>query len=77
MEVCKEPDLSKIKSFEAGQTVTLDWVLCASETEGVYTFEIDAEGLISGSMEPWKDYPAYDYLDAIGGSGSFTIEVAA
>lgn len=75
--VCKEPDLSEIGSFEAGQTVTLDWVLCASETEGAYTFEIDAEGLITGSMEPWKDYPAYDYLDAIGGSGSFTIEVAA
>ena len=77
LSICKEPDLSEIGSFEAGQAVTLCWDLRACQTEGVYSFEIGAEGLVSGLLEPWKDYPAYDYLDAIGGSASFTTEVAA
>jgi hypothetical protein len=77
LKICKEPDLSEVGAFEAGQSITLCWNLCACQNEGEYTFDISAEGLVSGSLEPWKDYPAYDYVDAIGGSASFTVTVAS
>jgi hypothetical protein len=31
------------------------------------TFEAWATGLVSGHLEEWKDYPAYDYRDRVGG----------
>jgi hypothetical protein len=77
LNVCKEPDVSGIDLFEAGESITLCWTLRACQNEGVYSFDIDATGLVSGSLGPWKDYPAYDYLDTIGGSSSFSVEVVS
>ena len=77
LNVCKEPDLSEVGVFEAGESVTLCWEVCACKNEGVYTFDISATGLVDGSLGPWKDYPAYDYVDLIGGTASFSVEIAA
>lgn len=73
--VCLEPDLSAIDVFEAGESVTLSWNLCAPVDEGAYSFDLTATGLVSGSLEPWKDYSGYDYEDAIGATCSFCVEV--
>jgi hypothetical protein len=77
LKVCKEPDLSEVGVFEAGESVNLCWEMCACQNEGIYTFDISATGLVDGSLGPWQDYPAYDYLDMIGGTATFSIEVAA
>ncbi|MBU1158620.1 MAG: C39 family peptidase [Candidatus Thermoplasmatota archaeon] len=77
LNVCKSPDLTGLTTFSAGDTVTIEWELCACKNEGTYGFDITASGLVSGSLDVWKDYPAYDYLDMIGGTSSFAVEVAA
>jgi hypothetical protein len=40
------------------------------------TFEAWATGLVSGHLEEWKDYPAYDYCDRVGGWAASETEVA-
>jgi hypothetical protein len=40
------------------------------------TFEALATGLVSGHLEAWKDYPAYDYCDRVGGRAASTTEVS-
>jgi len=77
LNICKAPDMSAIGTFEAGEAVTLCWEMCACKNEGVYSFDITASGLVSGSMDAWKDYPAYDYQDLIDGQASFVVEVAS
>lgn len=77
MCICKEPDLSEVDTLEAGDTVTLEWEVCACQSEGVYDLSVTATGMVSGSLDAWKDYPAYDYEDQIGGTGSVTVEVIA
>ncbi len=63
--------------LSAGETVELSWVVRAPVETGLYGGEISAGGLVSGSLDEWHDYPAYDYTDLIGGSSSFVIAVAA
>ncbi|OGS41506.1 MAG: hypothetical protein A3K67_07050 [Euryarchaeota archaeon RBG_16_62_10] len=76
LSVAKAPDTSRIDTFSAGGTVELSWTLKAGSTEGAYSFEILATGLVSGSLGLWKDYPAYDYQDLIGGSGVWSVHVS-
>jgi hypothetical protein len=75
LNVCKTPDLSAIGTFVAGQSVTLSWDVCACKNPGTYSFDLTASGPVSGSLDAWKDYSAYDYLDLIGGSAAWTVEV--
>ena len=77
LNVCKAPDLSVIGTFTAGQSVTLTWELCACKNPGTYSLDLTASGLVSGSLDAWKDYPAYDYQDLIGGTASLDVTVIA
>lgn len=70
--VCK-PDLDAVGPLPAGGCVSLTWTLKAADVPGEYSIRVSATGLVSGSLGPWKDYPAYDYQDIIGGEG--TVEV--
>ncbi|MEM3697121.1 MAG: C39 family peptidase [Candidatus Bathyarchaeia archaeon] len=59
--------------LEAGDSATVNWTLVANDY-GVYTIGVEVEGLVSGSVWPHGDYPAYDYTDRIGAKANFTIE---
>jgi hypothetical protein len=74
--VVKSPDLSRIGTLSAGGSVTLTWTLKANDLAGPNSFSISATGLVSGALGPWHDYPAYDYEDVIGGSGSFEVVIS-
>ena len=43
---------------------------------GTVAFEVLASGIVSGHLEEWKDYPAYDYSDRIGAWASSETEVS-
>lgn len=73
--VCQEPDTSAITEFRAGETISLTWTLHAKDMTGEFEIDLAASGLVSGSLGVWKDYPAYDYTDMIGGSGTTTVMV--
>ncbi|MCU0860461.1 MAG: hypothetical protein MUE55_07755, partial [Thermoplasmata archaeon] len=75
LNVCKAPDLTALGTLGAGQSVTLTWELCACKNPGIYSLDITASGLVSGSLDAWKDYPAYDYADLIGGRSSAAVTV--
>ena len=51
--------------LDAGANSTVSWMLVANSS-GTYTITIEAEGLVSGSVWPHYEYPAYDYNDRIG-----------
>jgi hypothetical protein len=73
----KSPDLSCISTLGAGQSVELSWTLVAKDNmEGVRSFEIISTGMVSGSLGPWHDYPAYEYEDVIGGTASFEVMIS-
>ncbi|MGQ9586891.1 MAG: C39 family peptidase [Thermoplasmata archaeon] len=74
--VVKSPELSRIGSLGAGQSVDLSWTLVAGKVQGTYSFDVAATGLVSGSLGPWHDYPEYDYEDAIGGMASFEVSIS-
>lgn len=59
--------------LEAGTSVTINWTLTAKDY-GAYAISIEVEGLVSGSVGPHGDYPAYSYTDRIGAKANFTIE---
>lgn len=52
------------------------WTLVAKNPEGTYSFDITTTGMVSGSLDPWHDYPSYDYEDMIGGMASFEVIVS-
>jgi hypothetical protein len=60
--------------LEAGANSTVSWMVVANSSV-VCTISIDVEGLISGSVMAHIDYPAYDYVDRIGVTANFTIEL--
>jgi hypothetical protein len=66
----------EVGTMDAGEIVEVSWtlVLDACESE-VMSLEVSAAGLVSGSLDVWKDYPAYGYIDLIGGSESIDIAV--
>ena len=57
----------------AGQHIKVSWTVKAPSTGGVYSLSVDATGIVSGSLDEWHDYPAYDYTDVIGGSASASV----
>lgn len=61
-------------SLLAGATSTATWMLTA-DSSGPYTVSMEAEGLVSGSVWPNPEYPAYDYTDRIGAAMNFTIQL--
>lgn len=73
--VVKSPDLSGIATLGPGQSVCLRWTLATKNVEGPQSFSISATGIVSGSLGPWHDYPAYDYRDMIGGTASAEVMV--
>jgi hypothetical protein len=74
--VVKSPSLSGSGTLNAGQSVKLRWTLVANDVEGTYSFDIMATGLVSGSLGPWHDYPAYEYEDMIGGIASCEVVIS-
>jgi len=69
------PEVVSVGSLDAGDTFEVSWRLAATGDADVCTLEVLATGLVSGSLNEWKDYPAYDYEDLIGGSSVSTISV--
>lgn len=59
----------------AGESLDLTLSFVAPSSSGELSLEVWATGLVSGDMEPWKDYPAYQYTDLIGGSATTVIDV--
>ncbi|MEM3699843.1 MAG: C39 family peptidase [Candidatus Bathyarchaeia archaeon] len=59
--------------LEAGASTSVNWTLVADDY-GVYAIGVEVEGLVSGSVWPHGDYPAYNYNDRIGAKANFTIE---
>lgn len=57
-------------TLSAAQEVKVSWTVEASGAQGQYSLTVDATGTVSGSLGSWHDYPAYNYQDVIGGSGS-------
>jgi len=55
-------------------TATISWVVQAN-SPGDFTFSVEAEGKVAGSMPQVGEYPAYDYEDRIGGSNSFKFTI--
>jgi len=74
--VAGSPNLSRIDTLGAGQSVNLSWMLVAKSPEGTYSFDITTTGMVSGSLDPWHDYPSYDYGDMIGGMASFEVIIS-
>jgi uncharacterized protein YvpB len=58
-------------SLQAGATETVTWMLTA-DSSGTYTVNVEADGLVSGSV---YEYPSYDYTDRIGAAINFTIQL--
>lgn len=61
----------------AGATVHAEFTVRAGSQAGAFDLAATASGLIKGSLGPWRSYPAYEYGDVIGGTGSTTVTVAA
>ena len=61
----------------AGGKIAVSWTVKAPSDGGEYSLSVDASGIVSGSLGEWKDYPAYDYTDVIGGSTSASVLVGS
>ena len=59
----------------AGQTKTVTVTLKAGTHSGDALLGATVSGLVSGSLNAWRDYPAYAYQDQIGGVGSANVSV--
>ncbi len=65
-----------VGTVEAGDVVEVSWTVVVDDCDAdSVSIEVSAEGLVSGSLDVWKDYPAYDYTDLIGGGASAEIAV--
>ncbi len=60
--------------MSAGQTKDVTVTLTASGP-GAVSLGATASGTVSGSLGAWRDYPAYNYTDRIGGSGASAVTV--
>jgi hypothetical protein len=61
-------------SLEAGANATVSWMLTTNYS-GAYTVTIEVEGLVSGSVGANANYTSYDYIDRIGATVIFTMEL--
>lgn len=61
--------------LSTSQQVKVSWTVKAGSVGGLFSLEADATGIVGGSLGPWHDYPAYDYQDVIGGTGSISVLV--
>ncbi len=63
-------------TLSAGGSFKMIWtVVAGAGSRG--SVDVTATGLVSGSLGPWHDYPAYSYSDLIGGDASVSVEVSA
>lgn len=60
-------------TLSGAQEVKVSWTVVAGGVQGQCSLNVNATGIVSGSLGPWHDYPAYDYQDMIGGSGTASI----
>jgi hypothetical protein len=60
----------------AGSTGTESFTVRAGAKAGTFTIGATASGSVLGSMNPWRGFSAYNYTDAIGGSGTVSVTVA-
>ncbi|MCJ7607008.1 MAG: C39 family peptidase [Thermoplasmata archaeon] len=66
----------EIGTILAGEVAEVSWTLVLDECgSDLLHLTVSASGLVSGSLDAWKDYPAYDYVDLIGGAGGIEIAV--
>ena len=63
-----------VGDLAAGTSVEVSWTVFAA-AKGDSAIDVLATGLVSGSLNVWKDYPAYDYEDLIGGSETLELMV--
>jgi len=64
-----------IGTLPAGGTCGMSFTFVAPVNSDSLSLEVWATGMVSGHLEPWKDYPAYPYTDRIGGCATTVIEV--
>ncbi|HYM39479.1 MAG TPA: C39 family peptidase [Thermoplasmata archaeon] len=62
-------------SLSAGQSVSVAWTVHAGATAGSVPVLVTASGLVSGSLGPWGDWPAYSYTDQIGGTAMGSLSI--
>lgn len=74
LEVVGSATSGPMGQLEAGAEIEFSWTVVAT-AGGDASAEVFASGLVSGSLGIWKDYPAYDYADIIGGSGTALVSV--
>jgi hypothetical protein len=67
--------VAKVGELEAGGSIEISWTVVATE-KGDTSVDVLATGLVSGSLNVWKDWPAYDYEDLIRGSGTVDLMVS-
>jgi hypothetical protein len=67
--------VANVGELEAGGSIEISWTVEATE-KGDTSVDVLATGLVSGSLNVWKDWPAYDYEDLIGGSGTVDLMVS-
>lgn len=65
-----------VGTVAAGATVSAVFTVRAPAAAGAFTIAAVASGEVSGSLGPWRTYPAYDYADRIGGTGAADVLVA-
>jgi len=75
LELVDSASWASLGTLEAGGQVEFSWTVVATEG-GDSAVEVSATGMVSGHLETWHEYPAYEYEDVIGGSGMATISVS-
>ncbi|MDQ1372213.1 MAG: Peptidase 2 protein [Candidatus Thermoplasmatota archaeon] len=65
-----------IGSMLAGGSREATFTVVAPDGPATLSLEAWGTGMVSGHLDVWKDYAAYDYSDMIGGSASWTLEVS-
>ena len=74
LELVSSNPIVSVGDLEAGASVEVSWTVAATDI-GSSSVDVLATGLVSGSLGVWKDYPAYDYEDLIGGSDTIDLMV--
>ena len=62
-------------TMTAGETKTASVTIVSGPKAGAFDLGATASGFVSGSLGAWRSFPAYDYRDLIGGSGSTSVSV--
>jgi hypothetical protein len=75
LSVLGSPVMEPKGILSAAQQAKVSWTVRAGNTPGAYALDVDATGMVMGSLGPWHDYPAYSYQDMIGGAGSSNVAV--